>query len=281
MKLLKEHINEKFQKEGDPVSDLGIGIFVKRQFTTRKDMYEWLSENLVPILDPNRKLDDILKDILDMPGETGSFLGTKYTDKLLKYTGEYFSLFNERFIHIHPGPFHYFLKNKYPHIRSWQVEGEGKYGKPKKLEERFKEDSDPINDLGIGLPIAIPLMIKNIFTLDIENPNIEHLSSSDNSNIQAIFNDGKTFSIEFYSNRYYTNSGEEVNKKKYAIKLLKESGLDQFIYSFPYKIEPPEKNYINDDQYSSWLFIFKVRKPYIKIFKQLEKQFNPPKLKKF
>jgi hypothetical protein len=94
------------------------------------------------------------------------------------------------------------------------------------INEKFVEDSDPVHDLGIGLPIAIPLMIKNIFTLDIENSDIEHLSTSDNSNIQTIFNDGKTFSIEFYSNRYFTKDGKPFDKKEYAIKLIKDSGLD-------------------------------------------------------
>lgn len=127
MKLVHEYINEKFKEDSDPIEDLGIGIFTNRYFKTRHEMYEWLSNNLVYILGSDNKLDDILKDILDMPGYGGSFLGTKYTEKLNDFVKKYMHILGENPTYIHPDPFHWFLKRKYPHIRSWQVEGNGYY----------------------------------------------------------------------------------------------------------------------------------------------------------
>jgi hypothetical protein len=133
---IKESLNEKFEEDSDPIEDLGIGIYVKREFADKNQMYEWLSDNLVPILDPDGKLDDILKDILDMPGKVGSFLGTKYTDKLINFVREYLHVIGETPTHVSPDPFHRFLKRKYPHIKSWQFEGEGKYEDKKEYDIR-------------------------------------------------------------------------------------------------------------------------------------------------
>jgi hypothetical protein len=277
MILLKEHINEKFEEDTDPIQDLGIGIFVKRSFKTREDMYEWICKHLVDILDPDRKLDDILKDILDMPGKNGSFLGTKYTNKLVNFVRTYLHVVDETPTNIAPDPFHRFLKRKYPHIRSWQYEGEGYYeGKEKQMNEKFIENSDPIQDLGIGLEKALLGMIKNIFLIDQNNQDIEHLTNE--GNIQTIFNDGKMFSIEFYSNKYFYNTGKVVDKKQYSIQLLKMSELSQFVNIIPAQIEPPEDEFESDSEYSSWLFMFRIKKEYRSVFKKIAGEFKPPKI---
>lgn len=42
MKLVREHINEKFSEESDPIRDMGIGIYVKRHFNNEKDLHDFL-----------------------------------------------------------------------------------------------------------------------------------------------------------------------------------------------------------------------------------------------
>jgi len=61
MKLVKEHINEKFTDESDPIHDMGIGITVK--------IKKWLTENINPLDNHNNKRplyiinDDITIDV--------------------------------------------------------------------------------------------------------------------------------------------------------------------------------------------------------------------------
>jgi hypothetical protein len=128
MKLVKEHINEKFAEDSDPIHDMGIGIYIRRKFNTQNEMYNWLSYNLQGILDPDRPLDDILTDILNSPGGTGIYLGVKYWNKLAQYANQYLSSIEDKdSTGVHPNNFHLFLKNKYPHIKSWMIEGGGEY----------------------------------------------------------------------------------------------------------------------------------------------------------
>ena len=126
-KKVKESVNEKFTQDSDPIKDLSIGINVRRKFNTQDEMYNWLSYNLQGILDPDRPLDDILTDILNEPGETGVYLGIKYYSKLTQYANQYLSSMDRDSTGVYPEKFHLFLKNKYPHIKSWIIDGEGKY----------------------------------------------------------------------------------------------------------------------------------------------------------
>jgi hypothetical protein len=123
---IKESLNEKFVEDSDPIHDMNIGIYVHKKFSNREKMYEWLSNHLQVILDVGRPLDDILKDILNNPGKRGSYLGPKYTNKLFKYAEKYLSL-HDGDTGILPNPFHHFLKKKFPHIKSWMIEGGYKY----------------------------------------------------------------------------------------------------------------------------------------------------------
>jgi len=148
------------------------------------------------------------------------------------------------------------------------------------INEKFIEESDPIQDLGIGILKVIPLMINKIFIIDSENKEIEKLTST--GNIQHIRNNiGKTLSIVFYSNRYYTHTGKEIDKEQYAIQLLKESGLDQFIDIKSVKVSPPKQQFIKDESYSPWIYTFNIKEEYIDIFKKLEYQFIKSPFKKY
>jgi len=126
-KKVKESVNEKFTEDSDPIKDLSIGINVRRKFNTQDEMYNWLSYNLQGILDPDRPLDDILTDILNDPGGTGIYLGVKYYSKLTQYANQYLSSIDRDCMGVYPKKFHLFLKNKYPHIKSWIIDGGGKY----------------------------------------------------------------------------------------------------------------------------------------------------------
>jgi hypothetical protein len=51
VKLVREHINEKFTDDGsDPIKDMGIGIYVKRNFNTREEAANWIIKFIPAIL---------------------------------------------------------------------------------------------------------------------------------------------------------------------------------------------------------------------------------------
>lgn len=60
MKLIREHINEKFEEQSDPIQDMGIGIFAKRNFEEQSEFLEFLIKVLPIIL----KMPNIPFDIL-------------------------------------------------------------------------------------------------------------------------------------------------------------------------------------------------------------------------
>ena len=45
MKIVKEHIIfEKFREESDPIEDMGIGLFVNRDFDTKEEAYDFYDQ---------------------------------------------------------------------------------------------------------------------------------------------------------------------------------------------------------------------------------------------
>jgi hypothetical protein len=59
MRLVREHINEKFTEDSDPIHDMGIGFFNKN-FTNEKEFYKFLIEHLPYILGTEKIPDNIL-----------------------------------------------------------------------------------------------------------------------------------------------------------------------------------------------------------------------------
>lgn len=178
-KALKKHffaevdplsgLNEKFEQDSDPIQDLGIGIFQHRTFETTDEMYDFLSEILPAILNT----DSIPNDILNDPDYRGFFLHQKYADKIMKYSEKYLVSKENRSKGIYADDFRIFLQRKYPNLPrdKWRIEL-----KPfnEMLNEKFKEDSDPIQDLGIGgLQKIILSKLKNIFHDNIQNEDYE------------------------------------------------------------------------------------------------------------
>jgi hypothetical protein len=164
LKLVREHIFEKFEEKSDPIKDMGIGLFSKRTFNSYTDLYKFLADNLTGILDTK----DIPKDILNSPENEGWFIKKEYNEILNDYIKKYLSVNDQLGVHVYlfPERFHDFLhKYFYPKLKSWKYEGKGVYGNKKhvypqpgymlkkpnrKIQERFEEESDPIRDMGIG-----------------------------------------------------------------------------------------------------------------------------------
>lgn len=77
-----KYINEKFTEDGDPIRDMGIGIFTKRMFTSIDKKMEWIADNLAGILSVNEMPEDILT-------QEGSFIRDEYFNILEKFSREY------------------------------------------------------------------------------------------------------------------------------------------------------------------------------------------------
>jgi len=103
LKLLKNHIakekkgiNEKFTEDSDPIHDMGIGLYVKRNFKSLEELFLFLYENLASIL----KRKKIPEDIFYVPN-INTVYNWKYYDKIEKYCKNYILLNNERWNFIY------------------------------------------------------------------------------------------------------------------------------------------------------------------------------------
>lgn len=81
MKLVREHINEKFTEDSDPVHDLGIGIYTNREFTNEKQFFDFLIK-VIPGIIKEPKIPD---DILCCSGIIRDDIYRKVDDYLFKY----------------------------------------------------------------------------------------------------------------------------------------------------------------------------------------------------
>jgi hypothetical protein len=81
MKLVKEILYEKFTDESDPIHDLGIGLYVHRNFKSKKKFFEWLLIIMPYIL----KTDGIPKDIL----KHGGVMNSNHFEKLENFFKQY------------------------------------------------------------------------------------------------------------------------------------------------------------------------------------------------
>jgi len=137
MKLVREHINEKFTDDSDPITDMGIGIFHSHDFKSIEDFINFLIINFKVItgydLDPK---------ILFHKREEG--FGVIYNpiyqilmQKIRKYKWTLKGIGS---------------RDRWPSLSGW-------YNWPEKfketvlkdINEKFSEDSDPIEDMGIGI----------------------------------------------------------------------------------------------------------------------------------
>jgi hypothetical protein len=91
MKLVREHINEKFIEDSDPIRDMGIGIYGKpKNFKSTDEIVDFLIECLPAILKTNK----IPKNIIYLP-EQGSAFNWQYYEYLDKYIKKYLTINNK------------------------------------------------------------------------------------------------------------------------------------------------------------------------------------------
>ena len=55
-----ESVNEKFEENTDPIHDMGIGIFIKRNFDNRNELYKFLHKYLLLIINEETLPDDFI-----------------------------------------------------------------------------------------------------------------------------------------------------------------------------------------------------------------------------
>jgi len=84
MKLVREHINEKFTKDSDPIEDMGIGIFVPKKYFNYNIAAKHIYEYLPVILKTNK----IPKDIIYPLGYEKAF-NVKYYPKIHNFIDKY------------------------------------------------------------------------------------------------------------------------------------------------------------------------------------------------
>ena len=138
------------------------------------------------------------------------------------------------------------------------------------INEKFTEDSDPVHDMGIGLPVVIDKNLKKIIEDDydkiflIDSKKILRHTGQHNSITTLEVKDG-LLCIRFYSDKYYDKTGKEINKKRYAIQLFRKAGIADYleltgVVSYP-------KHFRKSEIYSVWDFKFKIKPQYVNSFK--------------
>jgi hypothetical protein len=83
--VLFNDVNEKFIADSDPISDLGIGVFTKKTFSTPEEAAKWVFRILPVIL----KTNEIPKNILNRVGE---YFGSSYWNEIEEYYMSYINI---------------------------------------------------------------------------------------------------------------------------------------------------------------------------------------------
>ena len=144
MKKVTNYINEKFEEDTDPIHDMEIGIYAKRDFKTYEERYEYVIRVLPIVLHVDKIPKDILKK--DYNGNIGG-INEEYYRTVADYVEDYTTRnedagWNSR-------DFAQILADKHPETYTYAIK------------ESFTEDSDPIHDMNIGIEKAIHNFVKN------------------------------------------------------------------------------------------------------------------------
>ena len=87
MKLVREHINEKFVEKSDPIEDMEIGVFGKKDFPDTMKAAKFIYEALLPILNIKEIPEDILiSDVYYLKKEYGDII-MDYCNKYVRING--------------------------------------------------------------------------------------------------------------------------------------------------------------------------------------------------
>lgn len=140
------------------------------------------------------------------------------------------------------------------------------------INEKFTEDSDPVQDLSIGVKSAIEYSFKKFFELNKEYGEKIYYSSHYYTYLPLksctrtypapfSFSDIKDIlCINIYSDTYYSKNKKVINKKRLINKLIKESGLNIFFKIIPsnntddaisevyYKIKPEYREFFSKEK---------------------------------
>jgi len=130
---MHKKVNEKFTLDTDPIRDMGIGLYHKRDFSSNKELQKWLLEYIPAILKTDKIPDDIINPANHVPAYPW-----KYYTPIQKFIEKYLTV---------NGSFASFVGLNHICLKQTLL----KMGYPKKpLDEKFTQDSDPIHDMGIG-----------------------------------------------------------------------------------------------------------------------------------
>jgi len=102
MKLVREHINEKFTEDSDPIHDMGIGLY--HNFENEYELEKWIAKNLPLIL----KTKDIPQDIIK---SDDCWIKEKYFTKISMFMDKYLTV-NGKGGEIAAHTIHELLKDK-------------------------------------------------------------------------------------------------------------------------------------------------------------------------
>jgi len=142
-------LNEKFIEDSDPINDMGIGIYAKHSFNNLESLRDWIDHCLLTILGTKEIPEDILMD-------PEYYIKPIYEEKINRYIREYITYLGDPadFNDLQPYIFSSFLKKKY-NLDSRSVYDDENPDYPSiyddEISEKFTDDSDPIEDMGIGI----------------------------------------------------------------------------------------------------------------------------------
>jgi hypothetical protein len=83
MKIVREHINEKFAIDSDPIDDMEIGLYRKRVFDNTDKAAKFLIEFMPAIIDTDKIPIDIISPTTEF------FMPRKYWNPLYQYILDY------------------------------------------------------------------------------------------------------------------------------------------------------------------------------------------------
>jgi hypothetical protein len=182
-------IYEKFTEEADPIRDMGIGLYTKRNFDNGKDACKFIISILPIIL----RTKNIPKDII----QTQTYwTHPKYDKRMDAYIEKYIWVKGEEF-----GWDEYSILHKM--LREMGFSESAK--QRKKLHEKFTEAGDPIADMGIG----INHLKKELRPLRL-NRVLNAMNDKDVVLIERIFN--KKIDEIYYLGSQEKDDGEHIDK---------------------------------------------------------------------
>lgn len=151
---LNKKVNEKFEEVSDPITDLGIGTFVKRDFNDLQKFKDFLVQHLPNILNMDKIPFDILYRAGGVMNQHWYNVIARYLKKYVSYDGISIDKPSNK-VYWWPE----MLKNELEKI-GFKSKLDKDYGlEYRDANEAFKSESDPIHDLGIGV---IPKFIKQL-----------------------------------------------------------------------------------------------------------------------